>query len=107
VNNVATAAKARARGYTPNFTPEHMKDILSKLLHHPPYIKMKDRQSQLVMMDEQWKTIQVKQLFNVKDILVNVFANIDLREPDLVTHKQDIEEEQGPKRVILEVRPLD
>jgi len=70
-----------------------MQDLPWNLLRHPSYIKMKACQSQLVIMDEQWKTVQPKQLFNIKDILVNVHADIDLRKPDLVTPKQDIGEE--------------
>ncbi|KAH0361681.1 hypothetical protein KCU65_g8537, partial [Aureobasidium melanogenum] len=76
--------KAHVQVYTSSFTPDHMKTFHGIFSVVPYMYKMGESQSQLMMMDEKWKTVLPRQLFNIREILVNIFEDIDLREPLII-----------------------
>lgn len=81
VKNIkACSPAASVEVYSSSFTNGAMTNLFNLVSRVPEILKMGDRQTQLMLMDERWFTVSPSELTDIRKLLLRKFKDIELKD---------------------------
>jgi ATP-dependent RNA helicase RhlE len=85
VKNIkAHSPTAKVEVYSSSFTNAAMANLFGLDNLVPEILKMGDRQTQLMLMDEKWSTVDPAELTNIRKLILRKFKDVELKEPMMI-----------------------